>query len=386
MKTKSFLVAACFAATSLAPAHFAHAQNGAPTQSVPDFKTFLSGNNRPLTLKFRDLTPQHRRIVVAAQSDSFSTYIQMMGAATGVEMGVYFTRGETVSIGEETYLVAYRPQTPLDAAAIRNFGHGDPVVPTKPSPNAELALSLLNLRTAGSLNDVRPFDAKRDMQTPAEGATASVRTLEILGRGVRQAIYSNNGIVPKVGKVVTAQLRRAFYPHVHDERTWRNPMTDEYYTPNPAISGLKLSRVTNTKFLPAFYEAEAASDDTRGVLFLDGHVERVSVARWQRISAVKPKMRPMATNATVVPMVKTALGSNSSLSGANIDVEASGGRIILTGTARSRAQKVLAGRVALKAAPNYTVVNKLKAPGSKGTAVTSGPENGTTTTVVEVSD
>ena len=360
MKTKIFSLAVCLTAAAVLPAH---------ADSAPDFKEFLSGSSRPLTMKFKDLTPRFRRFKMGQQGDTFSNYMQSMVGTKGIETGVYYTTGETVSIGEESYLVAYRSQLPPDLTAIMNHGHGDPVVPVKPGPNTELVLSLLNLRNAGSLNDIRTFDPKLDMQTPTEGAAVSLRTLVILARGVRTAISAHNNVVPKVGAVVTPELRRAFYPHVHDERTWRNPMNDQFYKPNPAISGLKYDRVLNAKYVPAFYEAETAGDGTRGVAFLDGHAERLAAARWERIATTKPKLRQPPTNATVVGIVKAALASSYWMRGSNVQVSLNGSRLVLQGTAPERRYKVRAGLIALGAAPNYTIVNKIVAPGSKGTAV-----------------
>lgn len=365
MKLKTLLFAAALL-SPVGPATTARAQTAA------DFKSFLTGTARPLTLKFKDLTPAYRRFAMASQGDSFSNYMQTMMGMKGVETGVYFTTGETVTIGDETYLIAYRSTTPPDLTAVMNHGHGDPVVPLRPGPNAELSLSLLNLRNVGSLNDVRPFDPKRDMQTPSEGAAASTRTLTLLGQGMRQAIRAREDTVPQVGKTVTPEMRRRFYPYVHDGRTWRNPVDNEFYATNPAISGLNLSRVTNARYLPAFYEAKPAGDGTRGVLFLDGHVERVNSARWDVVSVVKPLLKPQAAprivlparkrrDATITtPRVKSAIGANRALRGSNINITTTENYVSLDGTVRTDAQKRLAGAIARRNAPGYVIHNNLR--------------------------
>ena len=363
------LLAACLLAAPLATSP-AHAQNAASsetaTRTSADFKTFLSGTSLPLTLRFKDLTADFRRVVISAQNDSFATYMQMMGAATGIEMGVYYTRGETVNIGDETYLIAYRPQMPVDAQAMRNMGHGDPVVQAKPTLNTSLSLSLLNLRTAGSFNDVRPYDIKRDIQTAAEGVAASTRTLVILGRGMRQAIHNTGEIVPHVGKSVTPELRRAFYPHVHDERTWRNPIDNTWYVPNPAISRLNLNKLTNSKYLPAFYEKEPAGDKTRGVVFLDGHVERLSPERWERFQKVKPIMRTRAAADVVSQRVRAAIAGHSQLRGAKIRVAATDtGFVYLRGTVKDESQQYAATRLATRIATDYTIANQMRIEGNE---------------------
>jgi hypothetical protein len=131
------------------------------------FDDLLSGRRMPLRIQLRSLTSQYRRIAVSGSSE-MATWMRMIGAMQGGnDSNVYYTRGETAVIGGETYLLAYRPQVPIDVNAFRNHAPA-PTEPQKLSPRTVLALSLLNLRTSGSLNDVRPFDRKLDMQSPQE--------------------------------------------------------------------------------------------------------------------------------------------------------------------------------------------------------------------------
>src|SRR3954464_13608847 len=111
MKPKLLAIAFCLAATTAV-----HAQEAA----APDFKAFLSGATHPLTLKFKDLTPRYRRFSMKSQGDSFSDYMSMMVGMKGIETGVYYTTGETVTIGEETYLVAYKSTLAPDLTALMN--------------------------------------------------------------------------------------------------------------------------------------------------------------------------------------------------------------------------------------------------------------------------
>jgi hypothetical protein len=54
----------------------------------------------------------------------------------------YYTKGQTVSIGAETYIVAYSLLSLVD----------------KVSPDMTLNLSLLNLKTIGSMSNIRAFE------------------------------------------------------------------------------------------------------------------------------------------------------------------------------------------------------------------------------------
>ena len=329
-----------------------------------NLRAFLSGTDLPLSLQMSDLDSKYRSFTIARSNDTFLDYMRMVGAMQGLEFGRYYTTGQTTNIGGQTYLICYRPQTPLDPAALRNFGHGDPVVPTKPSPDDKLSLSLIDLKTAGSLNDVRVFDPKRELQTDADGRAASVRTLTFLGQGMRQAIRARGGVVPAVAQTVDAQTRRNFYPYVHDERTWKNPANDEFYTPNPEISGLRLSNVRNAKYVPAFYESEPASDGSVAIVFLDGHVERATAARWQRYQEVEPIVKPSVVSAYVAnmtPRIKTALGANAAMRGSiiNVDTIADSRTIILRGTVTTGAQRQLATAIAKRNSGGFRVINGL---------------------------
>lgn len=65
---------------------------------------------------------------------------------------------------------------------------------------------------------------------------------------------------------------------------------------------------------------------------------------------------------TITPRTKSALGANSALKGSMINVDAAPQNPLLTlsGTVKSEAQKQLAGAIARKNAPGFTVSNRLR--------------------------
>ena len=140
----------CFAAASVAAALMTTLPARAQVQdsTLPDV---LSGTRFPLSLRFRDLDAAWRRVVVGGQTPPAA------GQAPGAgEVGVYYTRGETVAVGAETYLVAYR-QDPATRA--RPAGGAAP----RRTLDTLLLLSLLNLRTSGDLHDIRPVNVQREV-------------------------------------------------------------------------------------------------------------------------------------------------------------------------------------------------------------------------------
>jgi hypothetical protein len=279
----------------------ATAASSAPASRL-SFAQLMSGKSFPLKLRLRDLTRDYRRIAVSSGgSDIYNAQMQMMASRVGVELGLYYTKGQTVTVGGETYLVAYRPQVRLPAEMWNFHGRDALSESTKPGPDTALALSLLNLRTSGSLSDVRPFDPNTDIENTERSNAASVRQLERLGRGVLTYVRGRGqGSLPAMGAAITPAIRRAVYPFVQDPRLWSHPTTEEPYLPNPNLSGKKVAGVRNPAQTVFFFEARPAGDGTRAVLFLDGHVVRVTPAQWQRLSAMAVVFNPPAPGAAAI--------------------------------------------------------------------------------------
>jgi prepilin-type processing-associated H-X9-DG protein len=287
------------------------ASNGttSPNATRTRLNEVMAGRNLPLTIDVKDLNSSYRRFTIGYDSDIISYQVRMMGAKAGVEFGLYFTKGETITLGSETYLIAYRPQVRIDPQAFQNHGPREaaPAKAAKLRPNTKLALSLLNLRTTDSLNDIRPFDAKLDIESAQETTAASMRNLTLLGQGMLTYLMNRgNNTMPEMGARVTPVLQRRFYPYVHDQRLWAHPATEQPYLANATLSRQNVTKIANRKYVYAFAEASPGPDGTRGVLFLDGHVERVSAERWQRlqnakiVSSQKPVARRSNRNGNVV--------------------------------------------------------------------------------------
>lgn len=122
----------------------------------------------------------------------------------------------------------------------------------------------------------------RDDETPHEVNVASARTLEQLGAGVLRYLRAR-GKFPLLKNPLDWQAQRTFYPYVGDERLFVQPETDLAYRFNEILSGKKPAHIINPQSFAVFYEAGTADDGRRGVLFLDGHVERVKPAHWEKI-------------------------------------------------------------------------------------------------------
>jgi hypothetical protein len=108
----------------------------------PSLANVLSGNTIPTSIKLKELTPEWRVMGTNGQFEigNFQAFIGLFGGGSFATN--YYTKGQTVSIGSETYIVAYSLLSLVD----------------KVSPEMPLNLSLLNLKTIGSMSNIRGFE------------------------------------------------------------------------------------------------------------------------------------------------------------------------------------------------------------------------------------
>jgi hypothetical protein len=264
------------------------------------FEEVLAGRHGPLTLKLRELDGEWRRFRLGGGSgaDGGEQFLAMMlgagGAAGGSE--VYYTKGRTVHVGGEVYLVAWRltPRS-IQAGALTGLLHGRPeqMPPAeKPTPDTELALSLLHLRTAGNLLDIRPFSLELELTggdtSPAaleqarEQAARALRLEQLRHIGAALLLYVKDGerTLPPMNDVAATQ--RALLPYGPGREIFTDPRSGRSYLPNSSLAGRKYADIPDPGGQVAFYEPEPV-DNTRGVLFLDGRVARVPESEWNEL-------------------------------------------------------------------------------------------------------
>src|SRR5688500_6426417 len=123
----------------------------------------------------KDLDAQWRRFSLNGTSASDLQW-QMAAQQAGVELRVHYTKGQTVNLGGETYLIAYRLPVRIGPCYWDRHAHVERPSARKPTDTTEISLSLLNMRTSGNLIDVRPFDVAKDMENTTQMNEASVRT------------------------------------------------------------------------------------------------------------------------------------------------------------------------------------------------------------------
>jgi hypothetical protein len=130
----------------------------------PSFANILSGNSIPTFIRLRELTPEWRAMSTNGMFEfgNMQAFISLFGG--GAFATNYYTKGQTVNVGSETYIVAYSLLSLADRV----------------SPDMPLNLSLLNLKTIGSMSNIRAFEAIAETKI-LEKQLASLQITNIFG-------------------------------------------------------------------------------------------------------------------------------------------------------------------------------------------------------------
>ena len=153
----------------------------APAETT--LKDLLNSVAHPLTIKLSEMKPEEwRRFTLTGDKDGeIGNYLALIFGAFGGGAGldtlpntdaIYYTQGQTVPIGGETYLLAYRPllkqpdMMALIALSQRN-GNAQPapeqMLPEKMTLDTSVSMSLLNVKKIGGMADIRSFDAAAEV-------------------------------------------------------------------------------------------------------------------------------------------------------------------------------------------------------------------------------
>ncbi len=155
-----------------------------------DLSSVLSGTSTlPLSLTLGKLNSQWRRMTITGAFDLGSLTQSLTALLGSAGIGVYYTQGQTVTVGQTTYLVAYRTQpnvlniTTLLQAVQNAQKTGTPPPAQTLTAQTPLSLALLNLQTSGSLTDIRPFDLARELADSAAAVHAYNSLMDSMGMG-----------------------------------------------------------------------------------------------------------------------------------------------------------------------------------------------------------
>jgi len=147
-----------------------------PVLHAADLKSLLSGKTLPLSVKLGEMGGDWRRVTIHSSgsvSGNISVSVSGNGSSGSSQNNVsdlagsktYLTKGQTVSADGQTYLVAYHlPNGGLDLSAlIESMATKTPPAVSVLTPQTTLPLSLLDLKSVGTLDDIRAFDLNEEI-------------------------------------------------------------------------------------------------------------------------------------------------------------------------------------------------------------------------------
>jgi hypothetical protein len=177
-----------------------------------DFQQLFAGKEVPHTLKLKELDTDWRRVSIGIAGASKGGMNDLLGplmqagmmsdgnkgkgkddaAAAMLGMSfisslfgggdskepVVYTKGQTVTVGSETFLVTYRYEKPemnlVQLAADSEKSGKDPdfskmASDGKLTPESVLTISLVNAKSITTLNGIRPFDMAQEIADSAKG-------------------------------------------------------------------------------------------------------------------------------------------------------------------------------------------------------------------------
>lgn len=285
-----------------------------PTTATPPDITMqevLSGRDFPLTLRLGDLVKSARewRQFVPTSDNGLTELV--LGAGAGSRSGVLdsvlavYTQGRIVRVEGTAFLIAYKRE--VNPEELEKIGRSDAPAP-RLSADTVVNLTLLNVSGLKGLSNVRAFNAA--LVAPAlssaqklaaqadEQSGANLSNLRQIGMALMQYTQDYDERMPIMNSATKAQIASDFfargesrsvqerlYPYIKNKSVLSNPQTGELYKPNGILSGRNLQHIANRQSFVAFYDATPDASGKRAILFLDGHVQRISESAWPRLRA-----------------------------------------------------------------------------------------------------
>lgn len=263
-----------------------------------EIKDLISGEMFPLTMQLKDLDDDWRAMTVggmAAMGDLSSIYASMFGG----DSHPFYTRGETVSVGEETFIVGYQARTePFNffAQMMTMGGRGGRLTREKLTPETPLALSLVKLETVSGFSDIRAFDLDQEIAESERLAESveedwqedlvltSLSNLRQVGLAALMYAMDWDEVLPPMEDPATVE--EALWPYVKNRDLFYHPATGDSYLSNASLSGKLIADFEHPEDMVMFYEATPWGDGSRAAVFVDGHAKRLDAKEWERLKRI----------------------------------------------------------------------------------------------------
>jgi hypothetical protein len=123
-------------------------------QSIKEINlaNILNGTAVPNSIRLREIPADWRAFGINRPVEIGNLQTVINSSAGGSFGASYYTKGQNITIGTETYVVAYSLLSIVETI----------------TPDTPLGLSLLNLRTIGSLSNIRAFEIAKETKILAK--------------------------------------------------------------------------------------------------------------------------------------------------------------------------------------------------------------------------
>ncbi len=136
----------------------------------------------PMQLQMKTLDSSWQRLSLNQESLGPAMLFGMSGLLqSALRTNIYYTQGQTITLGKQKYLVVYRPEgSSLTLTALINSGRN-----TAPeslikalTPDTQLVPSLINLSKIESLQDIQPFDLQKEIRESKQASPKESKSIE----------------------------------------------------------------------------------------------------------------------------------------------------------------------------------------------------------------
>ena len=151
-----------------------------------NLKDLFAGKIAPLTVKLKDLNSNWGRFFLTDENGA-SVIGKMYGGNSAI---IVYTKGDTVIFGNEPYLITYRPpsaKNPFLALLQQQKDDESTVAPKEITPDTELSLSLLKIKSIVSLNNIKPFSLEQEILSLKEEGALGKRAKDSMARATKRS-------------------------------------------------------------------------------------------------------------------------------------------------------------------------------------------------------
>lgn len=109
----------------------------------------------------------------------------------------------------------------------------------------------------------------------------SLGNLKQLGLALWKYTQDSKGVLPPL--VNSTVVKSALSPYIKDADVFIQPASGKAYLSNTMLSRKRITDYPNPEHIVVLYESFPSNDNTRGVVFLNFHAERIPEQKWLQL-------------------------------------------------------------------------------------------------------